>query len=326
MNLQKERILTKPAVVWLLAMLCCALWGSAFPGIKSGYQLFQISQGNFQTQILFAGSRFFLAGILTVLIASAAGGKLLLPRAASFKRIGILSLFQTILQYIPFYIGLAYASGVKASILVGTNVFLSILIACLIFHQEKLTARKLFGSVIGFSGVVLVNLSGEGFSMDFHFLGEGLILLSTVSTALAAVLIKQFSKKDDPVMLNGYQFIFGGAFLMLCGFASGGKISHWTLSGAAVLLYLAFLSAAAYSLWSILLHYNPVSRVTVFGFMNPVFGVLLSAVILQESRQAFGLKTMAALVLVSLGIYIVNRTAGPSLDHRRASKISSRQT
>ncbi|MFU0832045.1 MAG: Drug/metabolite transporter superfamily permease [Oscillospiraceae bacterium] len=321
MNLQKERILTKPTVVCLLAMLCCAFWGSAVPGIKSGYRLFQISQGNFQTQILFAGSRFFLAGILTVLIGSVTARKFLVPRRASFQRIGILSLFQTILQYIPFYIGLAYASGVKASILVGTNVFLSILIACLIFHQEKLTARKLLGSIIGFSGVVLVNLNSAGLSMDFHFFGEGMILISTMSTAIAAVLIKQFSKKDDPVMLNGYQFIFGGAFLMMCGFVSGGRITHWTLAGAAVLLYLAFLSAAAYSLWSILLRYNPVSRVTVFGFMNPIFGVLLSAVILSESQQAFGLKTASALVLVSFGIYIVNRSASLFLEKRKTSKI-----
>lgn len=324
MNLQKERILTKPAVVWLLAMLCCALWGSAVPGIKSGYSLFQISQGNFQTQILFAGSRFFLAGLLTVLIGSVTGGRLLVPHRTSFKRIGILSLFQTILQYIPFYIGLAHTTGVKSAILVGTNVFLSILIACLFFRQEKLTARKLLGSVIGFSGVVLVNLNGAGLSMDFHFLGEGMIIICSLSNAIAAALIKQYSQKDDPVMLNGYQFILGGAFLMMCGFVSGGRITHWTIPGGMVLLYLAFLSAAAYSLWSILLRYNPVSRVTVFGFMNPVFGVLLSAAILGESQQAFGLKTAAALVLVSLGIYIVNSTASWVLHKHRDSEISSR--
>ena len=315
MNLHKDQLLTKPIVVWLLAMCCCALWGSAFPSIKSGYFLFGIFQRDSQTQILFAGMRFFLAGVLTIFIASVAGKKLLLPHRNSWKRIGILGLFQTVLQYIPFYIGLAYASGVKASILEGTNVFLSILIACLIFHQERLTSRKLIGSMIGFSGVVLVNLSGAGFSMDFRFLGEGMILISTVSTAFAAVLIKQFSQRDNPVMLNGYQFIFGGAFLMICGFISGGRITHWTVAGGAMLLYLAFLSAVAYSLWSILLRYNSVSRVIVFGFMHPVFGVLLSALILQEGQQAFGFKTLVALVLVSAGIYIVNSVSHREFGH-----------
>ncbi|WP_411676178.1 DMT family transporter [Caproicibacter sp.] len=309
MNLQEDKFFTKPAVVWLLAMLCCALWGSAFPSIKTGYALFQIPQGEFQTQILFAGSRFFFAGVLTVLFGSMLGRKLLLPQKGSWKRISMLGLFQTILQYIPFYIGLAHTSGVKSSILVGTNVFLSLLIACLIFKQETLTGRKVLGSVIGFSGVVLVNLSGAGLDSQFSFLGEGMILISTVSTAFSAVLMKHLSQQDDPVMLSGYQFLFGGAVLAALGFAFGGRITTWNFPGASLLFYLAFLSAAAYSLWSILLKYNPVSRVTVFGFMNPVFGVILSALILNERQQAFGLKAVAALALVSLGIYIVNSAA-----------------
>lgn len=45
---------------------------------------------------------------------------------------------------------------------------------------------------------------------------------------------------------------------------------------------------------------------TIFGFMNPMFGVLLSAVFLGESGQALTWNTLAALILVSLGIYVVN--------------------
>ena len=67
------------------------------------------------------------------------------------------------------------------------------------------------------------------------------------------------------------------------------------------------ISAVAYTLWGVLLKYNPVSRVSVFGFMNPVFGVLLSALILGESAQALSIYALAALVLVSLGIYVVNK-------------------
>ena len=73
-----------------------------------------------------------------------------------------------------------------------------------------------------------------------------------------------------------------------------------------MLLYLAFISAAAFSLWSLLLTYNPVSSVSVFGFMNPVFGVILSALLLSEKPPAGPLRTVAALVLVAAGIVIVN--------------------
>ncbi|MCD7906540.1 MAG: EamA/RhaT family transporter, partial [Clostridium sp.] len=73
------------------------------------------------------------------------------------------------------------------------------------------------------------------------------------------------------------------------------------------LLYLAFISAAAYTLWRLLLKHNPVLRVAVYGFMNQVLGVILSAWLLAENDQAFGVKTVIALLLVCLGIYVVNR-------------------
>lgn len=61
----------------------------------------------------------------------------------------------------------------------------------------------------------------------------------------------------------------------------------------------------AYSLWGVLLKHNPVSKVAVFGFMNPVFGVILSAWLLKES-DVIGIECVLALVLVCVGIYVVN--------------------
>lgn len=71
-------------------------------------------------------------------------------------------------------------------------------------------------------------------------------------------------------MLSGWQFILGGAVMMIFGAAFGGKISGFTVKSTLLLIYLALISAVAYSLWSILLKYNPVSKVAVCGFMTPV--------------------------------------------------------
>ena len=87
----------------------------------------------------------------------------------------------------------------------------------------------------------------------------------------------------------------------------GGRVQVYSLKAACLLLYLAALSAAAFSIWTLLLKYNPVSKVAVFGFMNPVFGVMLSALLLKEKGQAFSLAGLTSLVLVCIGIYIVNR-------------------
>lgn len=299
----------KTPVVWFGALICCALWGSAFPCIKIGYALFNIPAASAASQILFAGYRFTLAGILTILIGSILNRKFLHPQPTkeSYGRVVILSIFQTVVQYLFFYLGLAHTSGVKASIIEGMNVFVAIFVASLIFHQEKLTARKLLGSIVGFGGVALVTLNGSGMDASFHLNGEGFIFLSTVSYAFSSVVFKRFSKQDHPVMLSGYQFLVGGILMTIFGVAAGGEVHGFHLASIAMLVYLAVISAVAYSLWGILLKYNPISRVAVFGFMNPVIGVILSAILLKEADQASGYKSILALVLVCIGIYIVNK-------------------
>lgn len=304
-NKQREQWMQKTAVVWIGALICCALWGSAFPCIKIGYRLFNIAASDTAAQILFAGYRFTFAGILTIVIGSILAKQILYPKKEGIGRVLWLSFLQTVLQYLFFYIGLANTSGVKASIIEAVNVFAAILIASLIFHQEKLTVAKIAGCAVGFAGVILINLNGMNFQVSLK--GEGFILLSTVAYAFSSVFLKRFSQKDNPVMLSGYQFAAGGIIMIAAGAAMGGKIFTVSVPAILLLIYLALVSAAAYSIWGILLKYNPVSKVAVFGFMNPVFGVILSALLLKEGEQATGFESVVSLVLVCVGIYIVNR-------------------
>ena len=298
--------LQKIWVVCALALVCTFLWGSASPCIKLGYALFKIPSSETWTQILFAGTRFILAGILTILIGSALNKKMLVPTKSSVPSIVKLALFQTILQYIFFYIGLAHNSGVKASIINGSNTFFVILLAGLVFHQEKLDFKKLAGCVIGFAGVIIVSMNGRSIDMNLSLMGDGSLFLCAISYAVSSCLMKNYSKNDNPVMLSGYQFIFGGIVMVIVGLIMGGRINHISFSAVLMLLYLACISAVAYSLWGILLKHNPVSKVAIFGFTNPVFGVLLSAWWLGEGSSELGINAFIALILVSIGILIVN--------------------
>ena len=305
--MKDKNFLERTFVVCLLAMLCCFLWGSAFPCIKIGYQMFQISSDQTMSQILFAGVRFTLAGVLVILFGSILSRKILLPKRSSCKNILIICLFQTVIQYLFFYVGMAHTSGVKASIVEASNVFLAILVANLIFHQEKLTFSKILGCVIGFAGVILINLTGSGLEGGMTMTGEGFILLSAAAYAVSSVLIKRFSVYENPVVISGYQFMIGGLIMIVVGLAGGGSLHPTSPASALMMLYMALISAVAYTIWGILLKYNPVSRVAVFGFMNPVFGVVLSALLLKEGSQIPFLQCAVSLVLVCLGIYIVNR-------------------
>lgn len=304
---EKKDFLQKNYVVALLAMVCCLLWGSAFPCVKTGYALFGIEAADTASQIVFAGIRFTLAGILTVLIGSGLSRKVLFPEKTSWGMVIKLCLAQTVIQYVFFYVGMAHTSGVKGSIIEASNVFFAILISSLLFHYETMKLSKMAGVLIGFAGVVLINLNGEGLDSSMSFMGEGFLLLSTLSYAFSSVLIKKFSQKENPVTLSGYQFFIGGIIMTIAGYVMGGELSGFTVKSTALLIYMAMISAVAYSLWGILLKHNPVGRVAVYGFMNPVFGVILSAIILKEQNQAFTLQGLFSLVLVCIGIYLVNR-------------------
>ncbi len=308
--MQGSQRLQQMKTVFALAALCCFLWGSATPAIKIGYQLFSIDSADTSSIIVFAGTRFLLAGILVVLFQSLLRRRFLRPQPKALPAIFALSLTQTAVQYLFFYIGLAHTSGVRGTILSGLGGFLAILAASLLFRYEKLTVAKVLGCTAGFAGIVIMNLSGQNASplLDVTLLGEGFMVFSQISSALSSALIKRYSARFDVVMLSGWQFALGGLLLIAAGLAGGGRIpAPSTPLAFVLLLYMALISAVAYTVWGILLQHNPVSRVTIFNFMTPLFGVLLSAVFLGEWQQAFSPRTLIALVLVCLGIYVVNR-------------------
>ena len=304
--MKKEKLLTNGWVVAIGAIISCALWGSAFPCIKIGYKLLNIAADDVSTQILFSGVRFTLAGVLSIVFESIIERRVLLPKNSSIGNILKLCMMQTVIQYLFFYVGLAHSSGVTGSIITGTNSLLTILIACFIFRQEKMTLPTMIGCVVGLAGVVVANLGGGSIGTQMHLNGEGFVFIAALFYAISSIYLKKYSQQDDPVMLSGYQFLVGGLILSVLGFATGGRLSGFTLQSSLLLLYLGFLSAMAYALWGILLKYNPVSRVAIYGFTNPVIGVLLSALLLGEGGQAFSAKNLLALLLVCTGIIVVN--------------------
>ncbi len=298
---------TKLPVVIGAALFCCFLWGSASPSIKIGYELFGIGADDTPSRILFAGVRFVIAGLMVILFGSIQQKKLLVPKTSSWKYVGVLACFQTVLQYIFFYMALAHTSGVRGSIINAAGTFFSIFMAVFIFHFEKLNLNKVVGSIVGFLGVFLIVSAGQNLSGGISWQGEGAMIIAAATSAMAGCFNKLFSQHEDPVTLSGGQFFLGGIVMIIVGTLMGG---HLVITGAAaipLIIYMGFISAGAYTLWGVLLKYNDVSRITILGFMNPVFGVILSAIFLHEQSEAMSLTGIIALLLVSFGIWIVNK-------------------
>ena len=304
--MEKKPLLARGPVVIGLAILCNALWGSAIPFINLGYKLFAIPAGESATQIVFAGCRFFLAGLLTILFASASQRRVVRPKKQNIHMVFCLGALQTVIQYVFFYIGVANTPSVKSAIIQGLNAFVAILIACYIFRSEKMNALKWIGGVLGVAGVVAVNLDGSSLGGSMKLTGEGFLLISMVAGACSAGAIKYFSQREDPVALSGWQFMLGGVIMATAGFAFGGRLHPTGVGSVAVLLYLAALSAIAYTVWSVLLKYNPVSRIAPFMFLQPIFGVTLS-LLLYGGEMGDLPRYAAALALVCLSIVIVGK-------------------
>lgn len=301
---------TQRKVVFLLASLCCLLWGSSYPAIKNGYALFDIAANDIPSKLVFAGYRFFFAGLVLLVFAAIGKRPVFRLDKHTFGQVTLVGLTQTSLQYVFFYTGLAYATGVKSSIMNATGTFFSVLLAHFIYKNDRLSFNKALGCVVGFAGVMVVNFSAGLLSFDFTLLGEGFIVIAAFVLSAASIYGKKVSQRVDSVVLTGWQLSIGGLVLLLTGFAAGGTLTGFTLKSTALMVYLVLLSSAAFSLWTILLKYNRVSMVTVFNFMIPVFGTLLSALFLDERFLEW--KNGAALLLVCWGIWRVTKEEKPA--------------
>lgn len=303
--LRQHPLFSRKNIVYLSAAFCCLLWGSAYPAIKSGYELFQIAADDIPGKIVFAGYRFLFAGLLLLLLAMVQHKPIARLSPRQFGQLTLLGLTQTSLQYIFFYIGLAFTTGVKGSIMNATGTFFSVLLAHFIYQNDRLSYNKTLGCILGFTGVMVVNFNSGLLDFSFSLLGDGSVVLAAFILSAASLYGKRISQTVDPTVMTGYQLALGGLALVVGGYLSGGTLTVHGIASVAILGYLTLLSSVAFALWSILLKYNRVGMIAPFNFLIPVSGSVLSAIFLGEN--IFEWKYALALVLVCSGIWWVNK-------------------
>lgn len=315
-------IFQRPVWVALLAFTAAFSWGWAFPLVKLGFAEYGITQDMTASKMLFAGLRFGLAGIIILLIAAMTG------RSFAFKtdhrdgsvdhsryatRIGrtvpmilfllLFALLNTTLHYAAFYIGLSYSQGARAAILNSMSVFTLVILACIFFKSDKMTYRKLLGCVIGFAGILTLNM-GSKESGAFTLLGDGLIILNALCGAFAGLLTRGVNKCIDVFVGTGYSLAVGGALLIIPSLLMGATLPHVTLWGLCILAMLIGISTIGFTLYNKLLTCNPIGKVAIWNSLIPVVGALTSCLCL---RETFYTKYIWAAGLATLGIYIINK-------------------
>lgn len=299
-----ERFFTSKYGVILAAIICTSLWGSAFPVIKLSYELLNIEQGETAQQVLFAGYRFFLAAILIFTFMLIFKRKGLTFQKSSFKPLLTIGFFQTFLQYILFYIGLSYSTGIQGSIIAGTTSFFQIILAHFMYENDKMSMRKTIGLLVGFSGVIVVNVTRGTFEFQYGW-GELCLTLAMISAAYGNILARNGTQKLNVMYLTASQMLLGSFGLLIVGVVLAGWLPfEFTTYSLGLLIYLSFLSASGFVIWNNVMKYNHVGQVSMYLFLIPVFGVLLSSLILNEVIHLF---VLLGLFLVTSGIIIVNR-------------------
>jgi len=284
-----------------MALICTFLWGAGYSVVKYSYSEFGILSDDIPSKLLFAGIRFLLAGGLTLGWLWLRQKKPPVLRGIPPRHILCLSLFQTVLQYAFTYLGLALTTGSKSAILNQINVFLLVLLTPLFFRREKLTFPKCVGCILGFAGIIFINL--DKLSISFQ-LGDGLIVLSSISAAIGYLISKKCANGAEPAAVTGMQQFLGGGILLISGLITGGHILRFSLIGILSLVFLSLAAAISYSLWVKLLQTNDVSVISIYKFMTPLFGVLLSGLLLGE--PIFRWQNAVSLSLICLGIYLAN--------------------
>ena len=283
----------------LTAILCTLLWGTAYPLIKLSYADMNIVTT--QDKLLFAGLRFFIAGLMVFAVCFVMKKNVFDIEKSRAPKILLYSLLLTVFHYTFNYIGVSNASATKTSVLSAFSAFLGVLLAPIFFKDEKLTKRKIFGCILGALGVIIVNLSF--FSGTFTFLGEGFVLIATICSATGSLYGKTVSK-GKIFEVTAWQLFVGGAILCVVSLVFSAHIT-FTLKGVAELLFLAFVSAASFSLWTALLVYNDAGSIMIYNLLIPIFGTMWSYIILGED-EIFNPLYIISLVLITLGIVLVN--------------------
>jgi len=303
--INREKLFTWPPAVFFWALICALLWGSAFPMVKTGFVMLDI-QHSTGGKLYFAAYRFLLAGLMIFAGVLVSGKPIGLSHRRDYGAMVLTGLLQTTLQYTFFYIGLSNTTGVKASIIIGSGSFFLALFSHLWFKDDPITVRKSAGLILGFVGIVLVNLRSDG--LDFHMTltGEGFILLTALSSTLALIVVKKTAARVYPPLMSAYQLVTGAvALFLLALFFESPAVLAFSGPSLVLLLYLSFLSAAAFSLWYTLIQHNRLSSMAVYRFLIPVCAVLLSVAIIDTEHLQW--PALAALVLVCLGMLLTAR-------------------
>ncbi len=285
-----------PLSFYLQVCICAVLWGSAFPVIKNSYT--QLGIQNYGEQLVFAGSRFALAGLL--LLPFCRGNYFAKIKQAPRGPLAIIMLGQTYLQYVFFYYGLNVSTGTLAALLVGSGSFWWMLIAPHILKTPAPTRWHWLLFACCCLGIICAAYDPND-DMKHVGIGTAAFLLATLSGAFAAVYMKRVAPISGSLTPTSFSLGLGGLLLLLTASPYWlSYFSHFNLTTLLVTIYLAVVSAAGFAIWNRLIEHYSVNTLSGFRFLIPLMGMIESVLFIPGEQLRWGIVAGATIIFSSL--------------------------
>jgi drug/metabolite transporter (DMT)-like permease len=279
------------------AVLTCLLWSTAYPLVKIGLQ--------YSTPLHFAGSRFILAGLMLLPFTVKPRQYIRMIRE-NYKLALWVTLLQTLINYVLFYIGLTYVPGSLGAVIVGSQPFVTAIVSRIMIKEERFTRAKVLTIIVGIAGILLVSAGRQrfNFSGPMELLGILLIFIANISTATSNVLVSLKIGKMSPVVLSSFSLFIGGVIIYIISMFTETRTAtaaypaeYWIVLG-----WLSFMSAFTFSMWYHLLK-RPgvrVSELNLWKFILPVFGAILSWILVPGEKADW--VTVTGMIIIALAL------------------------
>jgi len=292
-------------------LICAILWGTAFPGIKFVYSIWPESQ-QWDGRMLFAGVRFMIAGLM-ILPFARRDGIINQLKKADLRLLMALALTQTFAQYVFFYMGLSLSSGVLGSLMVSTGSFWWILLAPLILKTPKPDTRHWVVLIICALGIS-VAVYKPGIGSGSPGLGALCFLVASLNGAIGVIILKVLHRTLDSTTATAFSLFLGGVVFTVVGASAWPQLNALLEPQVAgMIIYLAFVSAAAFVLWNRLAREFSVNILAGYRFLIPLAGIILSSLLIPNEKPGIGIYIGSVLILGSLVfVNFIDRKTIPS--------------
>ena len=278
----------------ILSAFLCILFGSNAVAIKLAF----LGMGVFTT----AAIRFSIASLAIYIWARATGQSLAFKKGQFHQLMILAALFAV--QLSLFYLGLSKSNASRGTLIANLLPFWVLFLAHFFIPGDRITRWKLFGILLGFSGVAFMFAEKKGVTADFRA-GDLIILSATIIWACSVIYLKRIISAFSAIHITLYSMVFAvPIFFVEALLWDRPMIFKLNLSVIGAVLYQSLVTAAfGFVAWNTLLQKYGAVALHSFIFIMPIAGVALGGLVLGEPITA---KILIALVLIVAGILVVH--------------------